>query len=292
MAGVWIKRAPVREPHDPLIPEVKYECPVCYETFVDNEVTSYTASCGHKTCRTCFQHIVKTSMACPICRQLLLNERARLCFPDSKMLGLFILNPSFFAVPGSTVLLRVFEPRYLILIKRCIETDTLFGLQAGFKARRGVLIAIRRHRELPEGHIIMEGMAVARYEAFDDHSSPLEEPDTFGLYRMKSKIVCDQEMRVETEEALVLSKRADELLKKRLDELSRYDKEVINRICGTIPSPSTYEFSFWLLGALHSTEPKAHVLFSTSVTERLKYCVRLLEEDQPFECLMEEHGPA
>ena len=280
----------MREPRDPLLPEQKFECPVCYESMSDSDATTYTSSCGHKTCRACFHQILKATMACPICRQPLLNEKAQISFPDSKLLGLFILNPSFFAVPGSTVLLRVFEPRYLILVRRCIQNDQLFGLQAGFKARRGVLISIRRHRDLPEGHIIMEGLVVGRYEAFDATSNPVEEPETFGLYRMKSRILADHPIASaeDEEQAQILSKRAEDLLKHRFDELSRYDKEVINKICGTCPYSSTYEFSFWLLGALFSPEPKMPILFSPNVIERLQYCIQLMEADQPFECLMAE----
>lgn len=289
MAGVWIRRAPALEPHDPHLPEIKYECPVCYENVLDNPVASHTAACGHKTCRSCFSQIIKSTMSCPICRHVMLLEKARAAFPPSKMLGLFVLNPAFFAVPGATVLLRVFEPRYIFLIKRCIETDTLFGLQAGFRARRGVLIAIRRHRELPEGHIIIEGMAVARYVAFDDSAEPQEEPETFGLYRLKSRILFDLDERTEDPLAVrTLVTKADELLRQRMDELSRYDKEVISKICGATPSASTDEFSFWLLGALYSPEPKSEVLFSSSVVERLSFCIKLMEEEQPFECLMEE----
>jgi Lon protease-like protein len=268
------------------------DCPVCLESFVDtDESVWYVTSCGHRICKLCMDKCLHNAVACPICRHLLLNEKALLGFPKTNLLGLFILNPTFFAVPGSTVLLRVFEPRYLILVKRCIATDTCFGLQAGFKAKRGVLISIKRHRELPEGHIIMEGLAVARYEAFDSTCEPEEEPETFGLYQMQSKIAADNEHKDdETREVYrALAKRAEELLQLRIAEFSRYDKEVILKICGVCPSSSSYEFSFWLLGALYSPIPKADILFNKDVVERMKFCLKLLEDSQPFECLMEDH---
>lgn len=316
MAGVWIRRAPVKEPVD--VPQHEHQrqtinhidsktdvtmqdvsmrsetfsdCPVCMESFSEeNDYLWYVTSCGHRICNSCMEKCLINSLACPICRNLLLNEKALLGFPKFNMLGLFILNPSFFAVPGSTVLLRVFEPRYLILVKRCIASNTCFGLQAGFRAKRGVLISIRRHRELPEGHIIMEGLVVARYEAFDPSCEPEEEPETFGLYQMKSRIVVDNEHKDnETREIYTsLAKRAEELLHSRVAEFSRYDKEMVLKICGVCPSSSSYEFSFWLLGALHSPQPKADILFDNDVIKRMKFCLKLLEDSQPFECLMED----
>jgi len=309
MAGVWIRRPAVKEPfdirgsaqpdnHNPTAAGMqlgdassKFDCPVCLESFNESDPNAvYTTSCGHKICRTCLDKCLQTSMACPICRNVLLNEKAQLGFPfrEDNMLGLFILNPSFFAVPGSTVLLRVFEPRYLILVKRCIRDGTCFGLQAGFRSRRGVLIAIKRHRELPEGHIIMEGLVVARYEAFDGSCEPVEEPDTFGLYRMRSRILVDRELSSGDQETMLnLNRRADELLQERFNELSRYEKDVIGKICGSRPSSSSYEFSFWLLGALYSPESKADMLFNPNAVDRITFCIKLLEENQPFECLLE-----
>jgi Lon protease-like protein len=288
MAGVWIRRPPVQEPLGDNSEKAKYECPVCFESFTELEVPSFTTSCGHKTCHNCIEKCLETSMSCPICRHLLLNEKARLCFPADEILGLFILNPSFFAVPGATVLLRVFEPRYLILIKRCISNGTVFGIQSGHNAKRGVLVSIRRYRELPEGHIIMEGLVVSRYVAADASTTPVEEPETYGLYVMKSRVLSDVENMDQKDQLKTVCKQAEDILNRKMDELSRHDKEVIQKICGRIPSPSSYEFSFWILGALKSDEPKANILFCPNALDRMNFCLKMLVKDEPFECLMDE----
>ena len=47
------------------------ECPVCFETR-----EGVTTICGHTFCAGCIGKVASTTLTCPLCRQLLLDEQA------------------------------------------------------------------------------------------------------------------------------------------------------------------------------------------------------------------------
>lgn len=131
------------------------ECQVCYGTFLD-PVTTY---CGHTFCRGCLERVLDLSRHCPACRRLMhlpsvlpaksSNKRLtrlllglcpeivaqRAIMAVEEMVGpsdgglttpIFVFTSSF---PGMPTPLHVFEPRYMLMIRRVCENGTRrFGM--------------------------------------------------------------------------------------------------------------------------------------------------------------------
>jgi len=80
--------------------------------------------------------------------------------PSSSVIPLFPLNVVLF--PGMTLPLHVFEPRYVAMLRHCLEGDESFGValirtgdEVGVPAlphRIGARAVIQRCRQRPDGH--------------------------------------------------------------------------------------------------------------------------------------------
>ncbi len=124
------------------------------------------------------------------------------------LLPLFILDVVLF--PGMVLPLRIFEPRYQLMIRRCIETDRRFGVvlrrqsdEGGTKDqphRMGTIAELSGWEVLPNGHVMLvcvgvtrfrilelsdsEPYLTARVETLDDQSIlPVKEPDLLTQVR-------------------------------------------------------------------------------------------------------------
>ncbi|XP_060783675.1 LON peptidase N-terminal domain and RING finger protein 1 isoform X2 [Neoarius graeffei] len=132
-----------------------FECPLCIRLFYD----PVTTPCGHTFCKNCIERSLDHNLRCPLCKQplqeyfknrkynptVLLQEIMTHLFPqqlaerkqvhDAEMAELSNLTkdiPIFVctvAYPGIPCPLHVFEPRYRLMMRRCIETGTKkFGM--------------------------------------------------------------------------------------------------------------------------------------------------------------------
>ena len=157
MAGVWIRREPVPEPEatEEVSPRIQME-----ENSLPKE------SSHGKNHRT----------------------EGREELQQTFDLGLFILQETFTAQVGLSFLLRVFEPRYLLLIERCIKNKELFGVVAGENWKEGYVCSIKRHRYTTAGHIIVEAIPVSTFKPADDTCKPFEPKGMKGLKVLKVKI--------------------------------------------------------------------------------------------------------
>lgn len=283
MTGVWYRGTSIPELTPAMNPaESVADCPICFESYKSPPTVT---SCSHEMCQTCMSKCLDSqSMCCPLCRKLLLKEKAKSCFPHETIaLGLFILNSNFFAVPGGLILLRVFEPRYLLLVRRCIESKTCFGLQAGFNAGCGLLVTVKRHREIEGGHIIMEGIAIGRYMSI---CPPKQEADTFGLYTAPCCVLTDNVLdKAQAQEFEQVANQCRKIFDERVIKLSAAEQNHIRTQCGPCPSGAGQDFAFWVLGALNSTEDKAAIVFSKDSLSRIRFVLRLLESNASFNCI-------
>jgi len=285
MAGVWIRRMPVPEP-----PELsEASCPICFEPF---KALPSKTSCNHEICHSCLElHLKSSNLCCPICRAPLFQEKAELCFPHQPFdLGLFILNQTFFCVPGSIILLRVFEPRYLALVRNCIQHSTCFGLQAGFNAGQGLLVWVKRYREIEGGQLIIEGLAISRYTAIDPLKEPTESTEIYGLYLSSCKILKDQSLKTEEEDRYKsLGEHCRLLLDAKVNDLCKADKLTLHNECGPCPLGFGSDFIFWVLEAIDAPlEEKVTHTFSTNLIERMEYVLKVLANDTSFSCLVDQ----
>ena len=129
------------------------ECLVCYNLMIDPTTTG----CGHTFCRRCLARVMDHSDLCPLCRQSLYipaslqdqpsNARlngllnslcrdlvaARLATlaseerpgDDALDTPLFVCTLS---LPSTPTFLHIFEPRYRLMIRRCLEGNRQFGM--------------------------------------------------------------------------------------------------------------------------------------------------------------------
>lgn len=129
------------------------DCLVCYNMMLDPTTTS----CGHTFCRRCLARVMDHSSICPVCRRdlhipaslqnkcsnALLNSLLNGLCPDlvaarkrtvetEEQPGDDALNTPLFictlSLPTMPTFLHVFEPRYRLMMRRCVEGNRQFGM--------------------------------------------------------------------------------------------------------------------------------------------------------------------
>uniref|UniRef100_W5JY51 LON peptidase N-terminal domain and ring finger 4 n=1 Tax=Astyanax mexicanus TaxID=7994 RepID=W5JY51_ASTMX len=171
-----------------------FECPLCIRLFYD----PVTTPCGHTFCKNCIERSLDHNLRCPLCKQplqeyfknrkynptVLLQEIMTRLFPqqlaerkqvhDAEMAELSNLTkdiPIFVctvAYPGIPCPLHVFEPRYRLMMRRCMETGTKkFGMCSyehgkGF-ADYGCMLEILDLDLLPDGRSYVDTVGGSRF---------------------------------------------------------------------------------------------------------------------------------
>ncbi|XP_060741488.1 LON peptidase N-terminal domain and RING finger protein 1 isoform X2 [Tachysurus vachellii] len=171
-----------------------FECPLCIRLFYD----PVTTPCGHTFCKNCIERSLDHNLRCPLCKQalqeyfkkrkynptILLQEIMTRLFPqqlaerkqvhDTEMAELSNLTkdiPIFVctvAYPGIPCPLHVFEPRYRLMMRRCIETGTKkFGMCSyehgkGF-ADYGCMLEILDQNVLADGRSYVNTVGGSRF---------------------------------------------------------------------------------------------------------------------------------
>ncbi|XP_064875935.1 LON peptidase N-terminal domain and RING finger protein 1-like isoform X1 [Oncorhynchus nerka] len=171
-----------------------FECPLCIRLFYE----PVTTPCGHTFCRTCLERSLDHNLRCPLCKQplqeyfknrkynptVLLHEIMSHLFPlqlderkqvhEAEMAELSNLTkdiPIFVctvAYPGVPCPLHIFEPRYRLMMRRCMETGTRkFGMCSyehgkGF-ADYGCMLEIHSLEVLPDGRSYVDCVGGSRF---------------------------------------------------------------------------------------------------------------------------------
>ncbi|PSN67158.1 hypothetical protein BS50DRAFT_383946 [Corynespora cassiicola Philippines] len=129
------------------------DCLVCYNMMLDPTTTP----CGHTFCRRCLARVMDHSSICPMCRQglhipaslqdkpsnrLLVSLLDGLCpdlvaaraaaLSEEEQAGNDALDMPLFvctlSLPTMPTFLHIFEPRYRLMMRRCIEGNRQFGM--------------------------------------------------------------------------------------------------------------------------------------------------------------------
>ncbi|XP_078254368.1 LON peptidase N-terminal domain and RING finger protein 1-like [Rhinoraja longicauda] len=163
-----------------------FECSLCMRLFLK----PITTPCGHTFCKGCLERCLDHSPMCPLCKDNLkeylekrkytvtyileqliakylpeeLCERQRVHDEETAELASLTKNIPIFvctmAYPTVPCPLHVFEPRYRLMIRRCIDTGTKqFGMcisdpQNGF-SDYGCMLHIRSIHFLPDGRSVV-----------------------------------------------------------------------------------------------------------------------------------------
>lgn len=178
------------------------ECQVCYGVMVD----PITTPCGHTFCRKCVARVLDHSTLCPACRRPMsmrpgvLSEHTNNTISnvikgllaedlavrilmiqqdeslnDDSWVALFTCAPAF---PSMPTFLHIFEPRYRLMIRRCIENGSRkFGMMM-YNGRGVTQEGLGRSQYMAYGTMLH----IASLQVFNDGRSLIE---TQGLYRFK-----------------------------------------------------------------------------------------------------------
>uniref|UniRef100_A0A672Y2R5 LON peptidase N-terminal domain and ring finger 1, like n=1 Tax=Sphaeramia orbicularis TaxID=375764 RepID=A0A672Y2R5_9TELE len=180
-------------PGDQLDPN-DLECSLCMRLFYE----PVTTPCGHTFCKNCLERCLDHTPQCPLCKESLKEylasrkymvtsildmlikqylrdeyaERVKAHQEETRELSDLTKNVPIFvctmAYPTVPCPLHVFEPRYRLMIRRCMDTGTRqFGMcindpQKGF-ADYGCMLIIRSVHFLPDGRSVVDTIGGKRF---------------------------------------------------------------------------------------------------------------------------------
>ncbi|XP_061600806.1 LON peptidase N-terminal domain and ring finger 1, like [Cololabis saira] len=170
------------------------ECSLCMRLFYE----PVTTPCGHTFCKSCLERCLDHNPQCPLCKESLKEylacrkyrvtalldtlikqywsqeyaERTKIHLEETRELSDLTKNVPIFvctmAYPTVPCPLHVFEPRYRLMIRRCMDTGTRqFGMcisdpQKGF-ADYGCMLIIRSVHFLPDGRSVVDTIGGKRF---------------------------------------------------------------------------------------------------------------------------------
>uniref|UniRef100_A0A0K2TNR3 LON peptidase Nterminal domain and ring finger 3 [Latimeria chalumnae] n=1 Tax=Lepeophtheirus salmonis TaxID=72036 RepID=A0A0K2TNR3_LEPSM len=177
-----------------------YECPLCFRLFWE----PVTTPCGHTFCRSCLDRTFDHTPLCALCkfdladflasrnvapcefivqslRRLLpdaYDERKRLHDEETRdLIGketpIFVCTMSFPSVPCP---LHVYEPRYRLMIRRCMETGTReFGMcppgtGSELFADYGTMLEVKSIKYFPDGRSVVGAVGGRRFHVLSRRS--------------------------------------------------------------------------------------------------------------------------
>jgi Lon protease-like protein len=307
------------------------ECQVCYAVMVD----PLTTSCGHTFCRRCVARVLDHANLCPICRRRLplapglqlesKNKRITYILEglltellEARMLAMaqedavdeevnMPLFPCTLAFPEMPTFLHIFEPRYRLMIRRCVENGSRkFGMLMYNNHRApqghlgpvqymqyGTVLHIDRVEMLPDGRSLIETRGVYRFSVLE--GGVLDGYCTGRIQRVDDIPIAEEEA-IEARETggphgptedptahldrLSTQQLLDYALEFIAGARARSARWLHQRVLdayGQPPSdPAT--FPYWFASVLPiAEEEKYQLLPATSVRERLKITARWIQ---------------
>ncbi|KAF2205610.1 hypothetical protein GQ43DRAFT_427916 [Delitschia confertaspora ATCC 74209] len=325
------------------------DCLVCYNIMLDPTTTG----CGHTFCRRCLGRVMDHSNICPICRRQLhvpaslenqpSNARIiallnTLC-PDIVAARLSALaleeqpandefdTPLFvctLSLPMMPTFLHVFEPRYRLMIRRCLQGNRRFGmvmynrnsspqgdLGATSFLQYGTLLEIVNVEMLRDGRSFVETRGISRFRV-RDHGM-LDGYEVARVEKIEDVSLAEEERREaeETRAALALAEEAQsqgrnltpelamnmlstrQLLDRARDFIERMKSrnapwlnEQIVQLYGCPPDDPAI-FPYWFASVLPIAEEEKYIFFrTTTVRERIKIVNNWILRIERQRCLM------
>uniref|UniRef100_A0A8C3AUL1 LON peptidase N-terminal domain and ring finger 4 n=1 Tax=Cyclopterus lumpus TaxID=8103 RepID=A0A8C3AUL1_CYCLU len=288
-----------------------FECPLCIRLFFE----PVTTPCGHTFCKNCIERSLDHNLRCPLCKQplqeyfknrkynptVLLQDIMTRLFPsplaerkqvhDAEMAELSNLTtdiPIFVctvAYPGVPCPLHIFEPRYRLMMRRCMDTGTKkFGMCCyehgkGF-ADYGCLLEIHSLELLPDGRSFVDAAGCSRFKV-------LKRGQRDGYHTADIEYL--EDLKVDGSELEVLEHLHDSVYQQAQDwyqHLGIRIRDQINRQYGTMPdkeeniqaSSNGPAWCWWLLSVLQLDPAyQTTVLSLASLKDRLGHLRLILE---------------
>ncbi|KAI6863366.1 ATP-dependent protease-like protein [Hortaea werneckii] len=300
------------------------DCQVCYNLMLD----PVTTSCGHTLCRNCLARVLDHSQHCPVCRrglaippslhgqssnktlvQLLnglcseaVSARAEAVAleetggPGGLNVPLFVCTLGF---PNQPTFLRIFEPRYRLMLRRCIEGNKEFGMLMYNRYLEpqgdlgpvhfyhyGIMLRIVHSQMLADGtslietrgiyrfrvkaHDVLDGYAVGSVERLEDVSlteeERLEAIET-SLPPVAEDDVAGRITRMSTQQLLAVGQ---DFIRRMQARSANWLQQRVLDIHG-LPPDDAAMFPYWFASVLPiSDEEKYKLMGTTTVRQRLK----------------------
>ncbi|CAL8357497.1 unnamed protein product [Merluccius merluccius] len=302
---------PEREESMSVLSVSDFECPLCIRLFYE----PVTTPCGHTFCKNCVKRSLDHNLRCPLCKQplqeyfeerkfnrtVLLQDMTAHLFPthlaerkriaDAEMAELSDLTkdiPIFVctvAYPGVRCPLHIFEPRYRLMMRRCMETGTKkFGMCSyehgkGF-ADYGCILEIHMLKLLPDGRSFVDAMGVSRFRV-------LKRGQRDGYQTADVEYL--EDLKVEGPELELLQRLHDDVYLQALEwyeRISGHIQERINAQYGAMPEKEDNiqtlsdgpAWCWWLLSVLQLDPAyQTTVLSLPALKDRLGHLRRALE---------------
>ncbi|KAL6117925.1 uncharacterized protein ACO6RY_15619 [Pungitius sinensis] len=288
-----------------------FECPLCIRLFFE----PVTTPCGHTFCKNCIERSLDHNLRCPLCKQplqeyfknrkynptVLLQDIMTRLFPsplaerkqvhDAEMAELSNLTtdiPIFVctvAYPGVPCPLHVFEPRYRLMMRRCMETGTKkFGMCCyehgkGF-ADYGCMLEIHSLELLADGRSFVDAVGGNRFKV-------LKRGQRDGYHTADIEYL--EDLKVDGSELELLEHLHDSVYQQAQDWYQRLGsriREQINRQYGNMPekdeniqaSSNGPAWCWWMLSVLQLDPAyQTTVLSLSSLKDRLGHLRLVLE---------------
>jgi len=296
-----------------------YECPLCMR-LLWNPITT---PCGHTFCKICLDRVLDHNTTCPMCKSATLKtylsdrketystefveyvmkkfllpeyeERKKIHENEMQKLAgqtdiigsydvpIFVCTLSF---PNISCPLHVFEPRYRLMIRRCMEVGTReFGMCMHVNDGKpfsdyGTMLEIRDIQFFDDGRSIVDTMGSKRFKVLN--RSILDGYNTAQIEFLEDDPIPEDQI----EE---LKKLHDETLQQAVDWFEGSATSIRSGIIanyGSLPekeynywtTPNGPTWSWWLLNII-PVDPalKVQLLSSTSLKKRLENLRRILK---------------
>lgn len=285
------------------------ECVLCLKLLYE----PVTTPCGHTFCRTCLFRALDHSQGCPLCRSpvvllpdhpvtITVQKMIEKYYPeelrkrkeemeqevvfDTASLPLFPLK--HVAFPQMTFPLHIFEPKYRLMIRRCMAGSKCFGLVNVHRNTAdtngswipydiGCLVSINSIQTLIDGRSFVQCKGTRRFRVLEKWEQDgylmgkvqwIEEQPVMPSERAEYEATVGE---VRTLVNLLLS--GDRLFRDSAHELSSLLSQA-----GDIPDEDL-DFSFWLSRFLPiSPETRQSLLETTSTLDRFRALMMLFHE--------------
>lgn len=274
-----------------------FDCILCMKLLYD----PVTTACGHSFCRDCLVRALDHHTTCPLCRavvhmsadqpvSVVLQSIIQRNFPEdyalrekeardekvqeSLSLPLFLINTVAF--PKQSFPLHIFEPRYRLMVRRCLAGSRKFGLvcvtssQSGSSEEIGCVLEIKNVRVLPDGRSFLDTVGTERFKI-------LEKWVQDGYMCGKVQMIHDQVSDESSQEAQELMEQIKNTIQlvvedSRSSHAATAGQKYLAQSLGEIPTHTDPEkFSFWLASKLPlNATDSMHLLQTTSTADRLR----------------------
>lgn len=286
------------------------ECSLCIRMFLE----PVTTPCGHTFCRECLERCMDHQPYCPLCKQCLreylrvgsypitavlqdlmmtifcseMDDRKQVHLTEIAEMSNLVRNVPIFvctvAFPGVPCPLHVFEPRYRLMMRRCLETGTKsFGMclyESGKSfADYGCMLEIQHLDYLPDGRSLVETVGRRRFRV-------LQRGQLDGYHIAEIEYLVDK--KAEGEELQEVQRLHDMVYQQLEDCFSQHRGSLPRRIFMHHTSPPPKEddiqaspdgpnWCWWLLSVLPLDPTYQMLILSmTSLTERLFHLKHIL----------------